>query len=421
MRGRTFFRGWRLALAIFTVTLLAINAWAAAQETVLHSFNDNGADGVEPKAGLISDAAGNLYGVTTVGGIHAAGSVFELSPREGGGWTETVLHSFGHGTDGVEPVGSLVRDAAGNLYGTTTSGGIHLFGTVFELSLRENGGWTESVLHSFNLNFSDGASPYSGLIFDAAGNLYGTTQEGGIHNAGTVFELSPREGGGWTEKVLHSFNYGFVDGAYPDSNLVLDAAGNLFGTTASGGVHVSGTVFELSPNDHGGWTETVLHSFGSGTDGYTPLAGLVFDDAGNLYGTTDQGGIHGWGTAFELMPSEDGSWAEKVLHSFNLDGLDGAGPVAGLIFDGAGNLYGTTVGGGIHLFGTVFELSPRGNGEWTEQVVHSFNRNGSDGAAPYAGLVTGAAGNFYGTTAEGGIHLGPCVGHGCGTVFEITP
>ncbi|MGB8886031.1 MAG: choice-of-anchor tandem repeat GloVer-containing protein [Candidatus Korobacteraceae bacterium] len=417
MQGKRFSIRLRTALTVFTVTILVTSIWAVSHESVLHSFDNNGTDGVNPYAGLIIDATGNLYGTTAGGGIHSLGMVFKLSPREGGGWTETVLHSFGHGTDGAGPYANLVMDAAGNLYGTTQLGGIHGTGTVFELSPEQGGGWTELVLHSFNDNGSDGSYPLAGLIMDAAGNLYGMTQQGGIHscggkNCGTVFELSPRQGGGWTETVLHSFNNNGSDGANPQAGLTMDAAGNLYGTTYRGGIHSSGAVFELSPREGGGWTETVLHSFGNGTDGATPDSGLIVDAAGNLYGTTYFGGIHSDGTVFELSPREGGGWTETVLHSFG-NGTDGMNPYAGLTIDATGNLYGTTVAGGLHSYGTAFELSPRQGGGWTETVLHSFG-NGTDGINPYASLLLDANGNLYGTTIVGGIHT-------YGTAFEITP
>ena len=454
MRGRKFSNGIKASLAILTVALFATSLWAS-DETVLHSFG-RGTDGINApnnwisQGSLIMDAAGNLYGTTTYGGIHSCydynrdtgcGTVFELSPNQDGSWTEKVLHSFGNGTDGVYPYGGLIFDAAGNLYGTTSQGGIHsncyqgsTCGTVFELSPNGDGTWKEKVLHNFG-NGTDGCVPYAGLIFDTAGNLYGTTSQGGIHISchnsgiygGTVFELSPREGGGWTERLLHSFG-AYRRSRYPTAALVFDAAGNLYGT-ADGGDTGYGTVFELTPNQEGGWTELVRHNFGrGGADGYGPLGNLIIDAAGNFYGTTFGGGIHGGGTVFELSPTGgNGLWRETVLHSFG-NGTDGYGPFAGLIFDAAGNLYGTTESGGIHQTcpslppngcGTMFELSPRQDGGWTETVLHSFD--GTDGAGPAAGLIFDAAGNLYSTTANGGIHQ--CSNNwgtfGCGTVFEI--
>jgi uncharacterized repeat protein (TIGR03803 family) len=382
-------------------------------ETVLHSFDDNGTEGIEPVASLILDSAGNLYGTTQQGGIHGDGTVVELSPRQGGGWTETVLHSFGRGTDGISPNAGLIFDAAGNLYGTTQQGGIHGWGTAFELSPRQGGGWIETVLHSFNLISTDGAELDAGLNFDADGNLYSVTVGGGSGSVGTMFQLSPRHDGGWTETVLYNFHYDGTDGTSPAyGSLISDAARNLYGTTGFGGAYESGVVFELTRNRGGGWTEKVLYSFGKDADASNPETGLIMDAAGNLYGTTFQGGIHNYGTVFKLSPA-GGGWTEKILHNFNFNGTDGAWLYSGLVFDRLGNLYGTTLEGGIHGYGTVFELSPNGSGGWTETVLHSFNFNGTDGAFPYAGLTIDAAGNLYGTTRQGGIHS-------YGTAFEMS-
>ena len=217
----------------------------------------------------------------------------------------------------------------------------------------------EKVLHSFNNNGTDGIVPDGGVIFDAAGNLYGTTWSGGAYDYwGTVYELTPAAGGGWTEQVLHSFNNVDTDGASPAAGPIFDTAGNLYSTTAGGGTYLKGTVFELTPTAGGGWTETVLHNFGNGTDGATPIAGLIFDAAGNLYSTTSGGGTSGNGTVFELSPNGSGGWTETVLHNFHYNGTDGVSPYAGLIFDAAGNLYGTTREGGTSSYGTVFEITP---------------------------------------------------------------
>ena len=202
------------------------------------------------------------------------GTVFEMTPKEGGGWTEKVLHNFGNGTDGAYPEAGLIFDAAGNLYGTTAYGGPHGYGTVFEMTPNGSGGWTEKVLHYFG-NGSDGLSPYSGLIFDAVGNLYGMTMGGGSSDNGTVFELTPSEGGNWTEKVLHNFGgYNGPNGCFPSSGLIFDAAGNLYGTTTQGGDHGVGIVFEMTPKVGGGWTEKTLHNFGTAWTGNTPGTAL---------------------------------------------------------------------------------------------------------------------------------------------------
>jgi len=417
-----------LFVAAFTVVfgfLTTPQLFAASKEKVLHSFNRN--DGANPYAGLIFDAAGNLYGTSDGGGAFGGGTVFELTSGAGGTWTETVLYNFGAGDgDGGGPEASLTFDAAGNLYGTTVAGGMYCgpsgCGTVFELTPGEGGTWTEKVLHNFNVNDGDGAWPVAGVIFDAAGNLYGTTPSGGALGRGTVFELTPGAGGTWTETVLFNFGAG-----NPQGGLIFDTAGNLYGTTDVGGTKACpncGTVFELTKGTNGMWTKKVLHNFGSnGKDGRNPVAGLIFDAAGNLYGTTLQG-VGGGGTVFELSPTVGGGWKEKILHSFDGNN-DGKEPRAGLILDAAGKLYGTTAMGGAAdcrfsdlPCGTVFRLTPGTNGEWTEKVLRSFN--GSDGAGPFAGLIFDAAGNLYGTTASGGTGSG-CNGGGCGTVFEITP
>jgi uncharacterized repeat protein (TIGR03803 family) len=434
-------------LAMFVMTTFVAGTRAAAQtENVLFSFTGSGEHGSSPVGGLIFDAAGNLYGTTMVGGAGVCGSegcgtAFELMSTVGGGWTQKVLHSFhDDGKDGWYPVTSLIFDAAGNLYGTTENGGSHAAGTVFELTLTASGGWTEKLLHNFGLG-TDGAAPEAALIFDAAGNLYGTTASGGTHLSGTVFELSPTASGGWTEKLLHSFAGYPKDGSDPVASLIFDAAGNLYGTTAAGGKYSvcpdgasCGTVFEMTPTADGGWTEKVLYDFKDTLDGNTPGGSLIFDAAGNLFGTTEIGGNitscngiagYGCGTVFELTPSADGKWTEMVLHDFG-SGTDGFYPGnSRLIFD-AGNLYGTTTSGGIfsHSGGTVFEMTPTAGGGWTESLLHSFG-DGTDGSYPDGGLIFDSLGNLYGTTFHGG--GGVCTGYsggpvvGCGAVFEIAP
>jgi uncharacterized repeat protein (TIGR03803 family) len=259
----------------------------------------------------------------------------------------------------VSPVAGLVIDAAGNLYGVASGGGSARRGTVFELKRQANGTWIERVLYNFKDNAADGAAPIGRLILDAAGNLYGTTMGGGFDNAGTVFELKREAGGNWRERVLHSFANNGIDGILPWAGLVFDTVGNLFGTSASGGSSGMVTVFELSPNGTGGWTESILYNFRSdGTDGNFPDHEVILDGTGNLYGTTVQGGASNLGTVFELSPDGSGDWTEKVLHSFTHDSIDGESPTSGLIFDVAGNFYGTTYGGGTAGAGTVFKITP---------------------------------------------------------------
>jgi uncharacterized repeat protein (TIGR03803 family) len=313
-------------------------------EITLHNFA--GPDGMSPFSSLTFDPAGNLYGTTVDGGASGGGTVFKLTPS-GGLWVETVLYSFAGGVDGAFPNPGVIFDGSGNLYGTTSFGGVDENGTVFEL-MHSNGSWKETVLHSFT--GTDGSNPYAGLIFDSVGDLYGTTFSGGADGDGAVFELMPKNGT-WTEVVLHSF--AGLDGENPYASLIFDLAGNLYGTTVGGGASGGGTAFELTPLG-GIWTETVLWSF---VGVYGPEGAVIFDKAGNLYGTTLRGGTDGTGTVFELTPS-GGGWTETVLHNFTSTGGDGLYPHDALIFDSAGNLYGTTAGGGAAGDGVAFEITP---------------------------------------------------------------
>jgi uncharacterized repeat protein (TIGR03803 family) len=317
---------------------------------------------------------------------------------------ENVLHSFSNnGRDGSSPLGGLIFDSLGNLYGTTRYGGSDNSGAVFELMPKAGGGWSEKILYSFIDNNKDGVGPYASVVFDAKGNLYGTTCYGGTYGDGIVFELLPRARGPWTEKVLHTFNG--TDGGCSFAPLIFDANGNLFGTAYDGGAYGSGIVFELTPSARGGWKEKVLYNFRQ-TGGY-PQNGLTFDSSGNLYGTAHGG--NGAGVVFKLTPKAGGGWTESVIHSFH--GKDGYDPEA-LIIDAAGNLYGTTYVGGSSGDGNVFELSPKAGGGWTVKVLHSFS--GKDGVFCYAGVVFDNAGNLYGALVEGGTY-----NHG--TVFELMP
>jgi uncharacterized repeat protein (TIGR03803 family) len=324
---------------------------------------------------MLFDSSGNLYGTTQLG-PNGTGLVYEVFSGADGTWHETVLHDFFNG-QGLYPESPLVRDAAGNLYSTAWGGGAYGLGTVFELSPTAGGGWTETTIHSFD--GTDGAVDKSGLVFDGNGNLYGTTVCGGTSaeatvkesawkapgidpdcgnasGAGTVWELAPQSDGSWTETTLYNFAGG-SDGANPvePGGLIFDSAGNLYGTTLNGGLYGEGTVFELSPTPGGGWTETVLHSFYS-THGSYPYASLVLDTAGNLYGEAQSGGEGNQGVVFKLAPIAGAGWKYSLLHSFS--GPDGSAPRYGLTFDDAGNLYGTTDYGGAYNNGTVFEITP---------------------------------------------------------------
>ncbi|HXM61564.1 MAG TPA: choice-of-anchor tandem repeat GloVer-containing protein [Terriglobales bacterium] len=387
-------------------------------ENVLYSFA-GGSDPKLPYGGLVLDKAGNLYGTTEFGGTNNQGTVFEIIANTNGSWTESVLYNFTGGEDGGQPYGSLTFDSSGNLYGTTNFGGSTNCnlgcGTVFELT-PGSGGWTESVLYTFSGD-SDGREPYARLLFDAAGNLYGTTLLGGnvtsacSSGCGTVFKLT-HGSSGWTESVIYAFEGG-TDGASPYDGLAFDAAGNLYGSTYAGGTSSSGAIFKLAPGSSA-WTESVIHSFNGGYDGANPYGDLILDAAGNLYGTTFQGGHYGYGMVFELSPTPKRGWKERLLHGFA--NTPAGNPVAGLLMDAAGNLYGTTMlgitetscGGGC---GALFKLTPGTGGNWTYKVVHDFGK-GTDGYHPSGDLILDSTGNLYGTTQAGGAQ-------GSGMVFEI--
>jgi hypothetical protein len=306
---------------------------------------------------------------------------------------ENVLYRF-NGKDGANPTTGLIFDDAGNLYGTTMLGGAFNAGTAFELMPGENGTWTYKLLHSFN--GTDGRAPNAGLVLDQAGNLYGTTTEAGSagHEWGNIFELTPGANGKWTEKVLYNFDK--TDGALPYGNLVFDASGNLYGTASAGCGHGLGCVFELSANANGKWTQKILIEF-NGADGGSPVAGVIFDSAGNLYGTTfgggapynGCGGTHGCGTVFELTPSTNETWTETMLFDFQPKGT-GRNPQGGVILDTEGNVYGTTYG--VSSAANVFELMRGNGGSWTEKVLYEVDGN------PTAGLLFDATQeHLYGT------------------------
>ncbi len=422
------------------------SANATTKEKVIATFDIT--DGMVPQAGFISDAAGNLYGTTSLGGNAVCadygggagcGTVIELSHSKVG-WTETVLYSFQGDGDGISPSGNLVFDGKGNLYGTTEVGGpgncLNGCGTVFELSppAEKGGEWTETILYSFK-GGDDGHLPEAGLIFDGSGNLYGTTFWGGGSNCGgygcgTAFELSPpaEPGSPWTETILHHFPGGTsLDASGPSCTLVPDRSGNLYGTTGFGGQLSNGAVFELTPpiKAGGAWTESVIYSFtGVDGDGSSPHAGVTFGPDGALYGTTSGAGASIGGTVFRLAPpaEQGGTWTETVIYSFTLQ-ADGGNPFGGLIFDTKGNLYGTTLVGGDYSCnegfndgcGVVFKVvPPKVEGEkWEETALHGF-AGGSDGMEPSGQLILGKAGLLYGMTESGGTS-------NAGIVFSVVP
>jgi len=418
MKHATFFA--KCFTSAVALTLLVFTPIASASKfKTLYSFT-GGADGRTPLAGLIFDQAGNLYGTTYAGGNSdlcptGCGTVFELSPNGDGTWRENVIYALEYPEKG--PASSLIFDPAGNLYGTAVYGGVYGDGSAFELTPNGDGSWTSNVLHSFIYDFVDGHYVSGGLVMDKSGNLYGTTDIGGDacfpNGCGTVYELSPNGDGTWTETILHSFandgRYGYNDGMLPLAGMIFDASGNLYGTTANGG-NGDGTVFELSPNGDGTWNEKILHSFVNDT--YCPHAGVIFDSAGNLYGTT-YNGFYGPSAIFELTPNPDGSWSERLLYAFADDGKSGYLPAGGVVMDDKGNLYGTTSVGGAYGYGVVYQFGPKSSiGRNTEYRVQPFANH--PGAYPYSTLIFDSSGNLYGTTSGDGVTT-------FGSVFEITP
>jgi uncharacterized repeat protein (TIGR03803 family) len=431
--------GYEVKRSMFRLALLCATPLAAGflsacgshstwEESVLHSFSYCH----YPRAGLIADASGTLYGTTGGGGTHDMGTVFKLTPPVLGqtAWTGSVLHSFAGGADGSNPSAGLIADASGVLYGTTGGGGTHDMGTVFKLTPPASGqtAWTESVLYAFTV--AHGRDPFASLTADATGALYGTTSDGGLKchrvGCGTVFKLTPPASGqiAWTESVLHSFTGG-TDGRDPEASLIADVRGALYGTTDDAGspnCHGGGcgTVFKLTPPAPGqtAWTKSVLHSFTGGADGREPEAGLMADASGALYGTTRAGGAYDHGTVFKVTPPapSQNAWTESVLHAFT--GADGGSPEGAIIADTHGALYGTTASGGAHSYGggTVFKLTPPASGAtaWTESVLHFFDGGGAGGSEPgHVGLIADARGALYGTTAYGGALR-------YGTVFKLS-
>ena len=397
MKNETKSSTGKLALA----SVLALGAVAipsAHAQTFSVVHNfTGGSDGGNPVDGFTMGPTGILYGTTSSGGDSGYGVVFRVTAKG----HETVLHGFAGGSDGAAPNAGVIMDASGALFGTTTAGGASGLGTVFRVR-----GSKETVLYSF-AGGTDGADPQGKLVMDTAGNLYGTTSQGGSANNGTVFELvAPKnKSGSWTETVLYSFGTG-TDGATPLSGVYLDAAGNLFGTTSIGGTSGYGTIFRLTPGS--AWTESILHSFQNTDDGAYPYAGLVADAAGNLYGAATQGGTAGGGTVFKLKPSK-GKWNFAVIASVPGWGISGS--FRDLLLDESGNIFGTTHCDGDNNAGTVFELAPSG-GSWAYTLLYTFT-GGSDGLFTISNLVM-KNGSLYGTAQEGGAN-------GAGVIYKLSP
>jgi uncharacterized repeat protein (TIGR03803 family) len=418
-RGKLHFQVNR-HFSAFPVALLTVLALAhltarvaqAQQFQTLYNFT-GGHDGGSPWAGVTVAGSGVLYGTNTYGGVANAGTVYSLKNR-GSGWTLDPLYSFTGTYDGAQPVAGVTIGPSGALYGTTFyGGGPSGDGTVFKLQPPANFcravlcGWNETFLYKFQTG-NIGVSPFAGnVIFDQAGNLYGTTTKGGneLGGEGTVYEITPSG----SVSVLYNFCCvgGGTDGYDPYAGVIFDTAGNLYGTTYQGGTHNLGTVFELTPSGGGTWTESILYSFAGGSDGGGPTGTLTRDSSGNLYGTTNSQGING-GTVFEL--SYSGGWVFTTIYDF-----PACYPFPGVTLDAAGNLYGDCAIGGAFDRGFVFKLT-NSNGTWSLTDLYDFT-GGLDGYDPLGPVAFDSSGNLFGTTSSGGF---PNCEFGCGTVWEIT-
>ncbi len=415
-----------LALALIAPASVA----SAAKERVLFSFL--GFNGAYPRAGVALDAAGNVYGTTEEGGPGSTsqgyGIVYRLTPTQRGHWRGHVLHAFGGKNDGIFPTSGVMVDGVGNVYGAVSNGGAGNSGIVYELS-PANGRFRYRIIHAFS--GMDGSYPDSALVMDAAGNLYGTTVSGGpggslqaqgsVEGAGVVYRLRPQSGGSWKDKTLNVFN---VDESLnpnsPYAPVLIGSDGTLYGTTEYGGVECPkggamgcGTAFALTTGSSKPKL-TDLHAFAQeNTDGYFPVTGLVADGRGNLFGAVG-GGLQMGGVIYELSPTKSGPWTETIVRAFVPgSGPDGYGP-GGLVFDKGGNLWGTQGGGGKYGGGVLFEMRPQPSGKWSYTVVYTFGRN-QDAAGPLPdALVLDRAGNLYGAAFEGGED-------NVGAVFEVTP
>lgn len=405
------------------LTILCLQPALAQTFSVIHSFTGGG-DGFQPYAGVTIDHGGNLYGTTSeFTADPPGGTVFQMKYKSGA-WTLKTLSNFDIvGGGPLLPEGRVVFGPGGALYGTTFYGGqgfctelgcgsVYLLQPSGNVCSTFNCPWNITSEYSFQGPPGDGFSPsFVDPVFDSAGNLYGTTTEGG-EDVGNVFMLV-RSNGQWTQTSIHNFSGS--DGMYPQSGVTLDAQGNLYGTAWMGGPNGFGAVYKLTRSG-GSWTEETLYGFPNSSDGQYPVGGLVFDEQGNLYGTTYSGGVNGGGTVFELSPS-GGGWNFSVIYSFAGQGRN-PGPFDTLTIDSAGNLYGTTYADGAFGDGSVFKLT-KDNGSWTFTDLHDFT-NGNDGGNPIGGVTLDANGNLYGTTSGGGSPHQDCNGT-CGVVWEIKP
>ena len=422
------FRFSLLTVLLGCVTALLIASPAHAQTySVIHAFT-SAPDGAEPFAGLSMDRAGNLYGTTSIGGYigtaicsYGCGTVFKLSHTDAG-WTNTILYAFKQPpSDGVIPAARVIFGPDGALYGTTYEGGAYFTGTVFRLAPPSHPctgtscPWTETI-YNFPADYTSGYGSDAEVAFDRNGNLFGTTYLGGAgscdqipEGCGVVFEIAAPVLQ-WQQSVVYDFTQ--QTGFNPNSGVLINDDGTIYGAAAGGGTVDRGVVYKLSSSG-GSWTQSVLYSFTGQSDGSRPDGGLIQDAQGNLYGTTALDGSGGGGTVFELSPS-GGGWTFNLLYSFT----GTLGPIAALSMDADGNLYGTTERDGAYGFGNVFKLT-KSNGSWTYTSLYDFT-GGTDGANPETNVLVDSAGNLYGTATYMGPPSRLCP-DGCGVVWEITP
>jgi uncharacterized repeat protein (TIGR03803 family) len=392
---------------LFIIALSLVTATATTTDVI---FSFEGDNGEYADTDLETDSAGNIYGSTVLGGDHGSGTVFQLSPT-GTGWEQTVLYSFTGGADGGEPYKGVTIDRQGNLYGTAVTGGSGGCeggcGVVYKLT-HSNGTWNQTVIYAFT-GADDGSGPGARVTVDRSGNVYGMTPTGGTYGAGTIYKLQPNAGS-YTFQVIHTFTGG-NDGSSGSAGRMLLDHGRLYGAATTGGTYGNGVVFELTPTTVGEWDFRTLYSFHGQPDGSFPYGALLRASSGKIYGTTYYGGRNGIGSVYELSPRSVGEWNERIIYSFQT-GSDGNSPISNLVSDTAGNFYGTTSEGGLGT-GTIFKLAPAGGGRWTESVVHSF-AGPPDGGFSYNGMVVDPFGNFYGATVHGGTADD-------GSVYQFTP
>jgi hypothetical protein len=384
-------------------------AWANAGEKVLFPMN---AQAPYPNSALTADSAGNFYG-TIAGSVGNCSAIYQLSPTSGGGWKQTIIYTFQNCTKtGQYPLGKLLIDNEGNLYGAEYTWLDDGSGLVYELNKQSDGTWKYVVLHNFP---PTEGGPVGDLTFDSAGNIYGATNFDSTAFDGEIFELIAQPHGGWVESILYTFNYNNPP-AGPVAGVTIDSQGNLYGPAFYGLNGGFGAIYELSQQSNGSWKLIPIYEFKSGSDGADPNSKLVFDSEGNLYGTALSPNN---GQVFKLSPSSGGGlWTKTTIHSFlSSNPNDGSQPIGTPVFDNNGNLYGAATYGGTgcnrNLCGVVYELSPQANGSWNETILQQFE-SAEDGSEPLAGVTLDSAGNVYGTTNHGGSR------YGYGTVYEIT-